>query len=158
MMTKEKFKILVKEACRKKLKKAFKFLMEEKEKVSSKMGKLRYSELAMQNYLSTQELSTSKKKLLFLLRVRMLKIPNNMGQRNLCRLCQDENTSQLDNQEHLLLCSKIRENLSEIDENDNIKYDHIYETDIQKVKPAINLLQKAIRTRKLLLSDAPSAP
>ena len=77
-MTKEKFKILVKEACRKK---AFKFLMEEKEKVSSKMGKLQYSELAMQNYLSTQELSTPKKKLLFLFRVRMLKIPNNMGQK-----------------------------------------------------------------------------
>ena len=87
-MTKETFKNLVKEACRKK---AFNFLMEEKEKVSSKMGKLMYSELAMQNYLSSQELSTPKKKLLFLLRVRMLKIPNNMGQRNMCSLCEDEN-------------------------------------------------------------------
>ena len=154
-MTKETFKNRVKEACRKK---AFKFLMEEKEKVCSKMGKLRYSELAMQNYLSSQELSTQKKKLLFLLRVRMLKIPNNMGQRNVCSLCEDDNNKHLDNQEHLLFCSKIRENLSEIEKNDNIKYEHIYETDIQKLKAVINLLQKAIRTRKLLLSDAPSAP
>ena len=111
------------------------------------MGKLWYSELAMQNYLSTQELSTPKKKLLFLLRVRMLKIPNNMGQRSVCSLCQNENNRHLDNQEHLLLCAKIRENLREIDDYDNIKYEHIYETDIQKLKPAINLLQKAIRTR-----------
>ena len=154
-MTKETFKNRVKEACRKK---AFKFLMEEKEKVCSKMGKLRYSELAMQNYLSSQELSTQKKKLLFLLRVRMLKIPNNMGQRNVCSLCEDDNNKHLDNQEHLLLCSRIRENLSELEKNDNIKYEHIYETDIQKLKAVINLLQKAIRTRKLLLSDAPSAP
>ena len=38
-----------------------------------------------------------------------------MGQRNVCSLCEDENNKHLDNQEHLLLCSKIRENFSELE-------------------------------------------
>ena len=57
----------------------------------------------------------------------------------------------LDNQEHILACNKIKENLKELDENTLIKYEHIFEADVKILKPVIDLVQKELRIRKTLL-------
>ena len=133
--------------------------MEEKEKVKGKMVNIQYSDLSLQEYLATQEITTQKKKLLFLLRTRMLNLPNNFGQKNVCELCTEEGQNQvIENQEHLLVCTGIKAELRDLQDNTTIKYEHIFDRDIYKQKAAANLIHKAIQTRKKIMSASPSAP
>ena len=128
------------------------------------MGKLRFTSLNMQEYLASQELSTADKKLLFSLRTRMVRnISCNFGKRTICPLCNgdedlasDNENLPLDNQEHLLLCDKLKESSQELQENTDVIYEHIFENNVKILKPAIKLFQKAIRIRKTLLT--PCAP
>ena len=80
-LTMEEISMLSRESFRTKLKKAinaaaFKWLMEEKVN-KSKLKDLNYEKLEMQNYLGINNLETSEKKFLFLMRTRMLDIKSN---------------------------------------------------------------------------------
>ena len=80
-LTLEEIKGLPQESFRSKLKRAidtaaFKWLMEEK-KSKSKLEKLNFENLKMQNYLGSNELETLEKKLLFQIRTRMLNVKAN---------------------------------------------------------------------------------
>ena len=61
----------VKKACKEA---AFSYLKEEQLKVNKKMGKLKYSELCIQEYLKTNEMPNRLKKLTFKLRMKMIKV------------------------------------------------------------------------------------
>ena len=118
------------------------------------MGKLIYSELKMQEYLQTNLLNTTQKKILYKLRVRMVNVSNNMGAKLNCPLCRVDSQvgQQLDSQEHLLVCPKIKDEVKEIRENTTVAHDDIYSDNIMEQKATVVLFQKAIRTRTILMS------
>ena len=150
--TKETFKSIVKDKCKKA---AFEFLLEEQKKVNRKMGKLKYTELKMQNYLQSNIITTSQKKLLYRLRVRMVNVSNNMGQKTPCPLCTEEcqTLQNLDCQEHLFDCSIIKEEVQEIQNNTIVRHDDVYSDDIMKQKAAVELFQKAIKARTIIMAS-----
>ena len=161
--SKDKFKEMVKMKCKQA---ALQYLLDEKSKVHRKMGKINYPELKMQEYLQTNILTTAQKKLLYKLRVRMVNVSNNMGKKIHCPLCQDSpqhcqdgplcqhgsSIGHLDNQEHLLDCVRIKEEVQEIKDNTTVEHDDIYSDDINKQKAAVELFQQAVKTRTFLLS------
>ena len=71
-MKKESFKNLVKKSC---TKVAYEHLIIEKNKLS-KLKNMQYTELTMQKYLKSNQISTRMKKLLFKLRTRMIDVGN----------------------------------------------------------------------------------
>ena len=93
---KETFKKIIKTKIRNL---AFSDLMKEKEG-KSKMKDLTYSELKMQDYLVSNELTRSEKQLLFKIRTRMINTPDNMGQNTLCKICHISR----DEMSHVLNC------------------------------------------------------
>ena len=119
------------------------------------MGKLSYSELKMQDYLQTNLLNTTQKKILYKLRVRMINVSNNMGIKVQCSLCQEDSADEqnLDSQEHLLVCPRIKDEVKEIRDNTTVAHDDIYSDNIIKQKAAVVLFQKAIRTRSIIMSN-----
>ena len=138
-MKKDKFKLIVKAACKKT---AFKYLLKEQENVQSKMGNIKYRDFKMQEYLKTEEISTKLKKLAFKLRLRMVRVSNNMGIKGPCPLCKHIITGavQYDTQEHLIGCVILKEKVQEIRENTEIKMNDIFSDNIMKVKMAVELL------------------
>ena len=109
-MKKEKFKSLVRKACRKS---AFNYLISKKDS-HSKMRDLSYTDLSIQSYLTSDKIHPSKAKTLFLSRTRMLKVNNNFKQSHAdlnCPLCSGEENNGikfLDDQHHLLLPSQVK--------------------------------------------------
>ena len=150
--SKKRFKDIVKESCKRT---ALKYLLDEKAKVNRKMGKLSYSELKMQDYLQTNLLNTTQKKILYKLRVRMINVSNNMGVKVQCFLCREDSADEqnLDSQEHLLVCPRIKDEVKEIRDNTTVAHDDIYSDNIMKQKAAVVLFQKAIRTRSIIMSN-----
>ena len=147
--SKENMKEKVKKACKEA---AFSYLKEEQLKVNKKMGKLKYSELCIQEYLKTNEMPNRLKKLTFKLRMKMIKVAKNYGQNKLCPLCKDdeENGQVMDSQEHLLSCVKIKSEVAEVNENVLVKHDDIYGENVYQIKRAAELLEKSIKARKRL--------
>ena len=151
IIKKATFKEQVKQACKQS---AFNYLLKEKMKVESKMGKLKYDELKMKEYLSTNLISTKHKKLLYSLRTRMTNLPYNRGVKSMCSLCKDiEKEEQLLNQEHLLLCQKLKNEVIEIRQNNTVIYDDIFSENIEKMNHAVKLFEKAINTREKLIQN-----
>ena len=83
---------------------AFHKLQEEKQK-NSKMIALRYTNLSLQPYLSTESrLSNNEKRALFRWRTHMIKVKQNYGVKDaMCPLCKKESDSQY----HLLTCPEL---------------------------------------------------
>ena len=117
VMSKEKIKEKVKKACKEA---AFQFLKDEQRKVVKKMGKIQYSDLSMQKYLTSNEMNSRLKKLAFKTRMRMVKVAKNYGLDKLCPLCKDDpvHGQVSDSQEHLLLCPKLKEGVKEQQEGE----------------------------------------
>ena len=115
-MSKYTFKKLVKEKI---YMLAYSYLLDEKSK-SKKLVNL--STWKMQDYLLTEKLSLSGKRLLFSLRIRMLEVKNNFkskyGENLKCSLCENHQ----EDQEHLLICPEI---VSEVDTS-QILYNDIF--------------------------------
>ena len=91
------------------------------------MDNLQYDEVKCSDYLKFSHISTDEAKLLFKLRTRMYAVKNNFKGRYLndlnCRLCSENS---LENQEHLLECSILKNCIPELSENTDIKYHHIF--------------------------------
>ena len=75
LIKKEKFKEMVKKACKKV---AFNYLIKEKNK-KSKLSELKYNDLNMQSYFQTHLISKRKQILLFKFRSRMINVGANFG-------------------------------------------------------------------------------
>ena len=78
----------------------------------------------------------------------MINVGSNFGRKDTCKLCKME----LDNQEHIIQCSKIKDEVSEVRQNYIIKHDDIYSKSFQKKKAAVKLYAVALRKRKEILN------
>ena len=117
---------------------AFGELMEEKSNLK-KLGKLEYSKLELQPYLSSQNLTIKQKQMAFKWRTRMTKVGWNYGAKNKCPLCSVAD----DTQEHILSCSKLCPD-SMTDDCD---------FDLNNFEPHIKNLEAAIRRRETALEE-----
>ena len=134
MMTKFEFRRLVKQQIRLK---SNAFLSELKDK-HSKTQKLQIQE-KIADYLVNKNLSTSHKKLLFLLRCRMSKEKNNYKQMHtnlVCRLCVEVDS--VESLEHLSVCSFVHQHVPEIT---TISVDDIY-SDVEVKMKAVKIWSK----------------
>ena len=77
----------------------------------------------------------------------MVRVYRNYGSQQLCPL----GCGLSDTQENLLQCSVIKMNCFAVLINQDVKHGDIYGTDEDKMTNAVNLFDKAITTRKLLL-------
>ena len=74
----------------------------------------------------------------------MTKVGYNYGNKEECPLCESNSPDQ---QEHLLACERIQ---NEIEENllNNIDHKDIYDSDISKMKIVGEVMEKVLRKRK----------
>ena len=117
----------------------------------SKMSKLVYSELKMQTYVKSKELSLTLKRTLFAYRLRMLEFGENFRGQRPSVPCPFQCTDELDNQLHLYTCKVTSKILSESD----VKHEDFLteEVDTEKVK----ILEKALNRRKQTIeSECPN--
>ena len=112
----------------------------------SKLAKLTYDKLGLQEYLSDSKISIKHKKLAFQFRTHMIRTASNFGSKDSCPLGCDH----IDNQESLLTCDIIKMNNFEVMTSD-IKYDDVFGENSEKIGNAVSLLDKALRTRETLL-------
>ena len=122
-----------------------KYLIQLRNKHSKSSGLQTYK---MQAYLTTNELSTDEKQLLFQLRTRTFNCKANYksqyGDNITCIICGSE-----DNQTHLLLCSRTTAGVN----TDNVRYEDIFGILDKQVRVA-KVLKKVIRNRKIILENS----
>ena len=118
---------------------AYTYLSEEKLK-KTKLANL--TTWQMQDYLVSDKLSLSEKRLLYMLRVRMIEVKNNFsskyGDKLECSLC----LNHIEDQENLLKCSEI---VSEVNTSE-ITYRDIYGT-LEKQAEAIKIWKQVLKVR-----------
>ena len=137
-----KFKKMVKKAC---AKSAFEYLCEER---GSKTSGLKYSELKIQGYLKSENLSTKEKQLIFPLRTRMIPVSHNFGNKTKqCPLC----LMGPDSQQHILECFIIRgSNKNIIFNTEAPQYNDIFSKDETKLKQISKIFSLALRTKEVM--------
>ena len=149
-MKKAKFKKVLKEKLNKK---APNFLYTQRDREDrSKTKNLKL--FGFQNYLKTTALSTKEKKTLFSLRTRMIDVKTNYRNKykyNMqCRLCEDK--SEEESEKHLLKCSKIIQQCTNLDIS-NAKYEDIFSEDIDTQISITKIFTFVFKTRAKLLND-----
>ena len=121
--------------------------MKEKEG-KKKLTNINYSELKIQDYLVSKDLTTSQKQLIFQIRTKMIPTPDNMGQNSWCKLC----LISRDQMSHVLECFVLRLACQDSYQTTiNVKISDAYECDIQKVKDLALVFQRMWRKRLELL-------
>ena len=150
--SKDAFKIIVKEAIRKK---ALLYL-QTLQNSHSKSKNLSYSKMMLQPYLepSDAKLSIHEKQFIFSARSRMMDVLDNFktGKMSLqCRAC-DKSP---EHQEHLLLCDKLSDN--EVT-NSLPEYKDIFCNDPQKVAKIGRQLKNKYEKLKKVINNKPDAP
>ena len=109
------------------------------------MKDLTYSELKMQDYLVSNELTRSEKQLLFKIRTRMINTPDNMGQNTLCKICHISR----DEMSHVLNCVVLQ--LACQDGSVTVEISDAY-GDIGKQKKLAEVYQRKWRIREKILN------
>ena len=112
---------------------AFSDLMREKEG-KSKMRDLTYTELKMQDYLVSNELTRTEKQLLFKIRTKMINTPDNMGQNTPCKLCHISR----DEMSHVLTCFVVKLACQDVSDSDSVQIIDAY-GDITKQKKLVEV-------------------
>ena len=143
-MKKEEFKKLVKEKCREI---SLAYLLEGNQE-KSKMKNLKYYELSLQPYLTSNEITTRRKKYLFKFRTRMTNVGFNYGNKIKCPLCHIED----DEQGHLFKCIIIKLHNKDVYNMKDEKYEDIYSMNIEKLTNISKICESAIRTRNKLIT------
>ena len=122
-----------------------KYLFELRNKHTKSSGLQTYK---LQAYLTTNELSTDEKQLLFQLRTRTFNCKanykNQYGDNITCILCGSE-----DNQKHLLFCSRITAGVN----TESVSYDDIFGV-LDKQVRVVKVLKKVTRNRKIILENS----
>ena len=145
-MGKEPFKNIVK----KKLKdKAADFLFSYKAKHSKTKHLNTYK---LQSYLSSDQLSTNEKKLLFSLRTRSVDVKRNYKNKHkfnmLCSLCKDD--SEEETELHLLKCPKILDETKDDIDITEAKYEDIFSNDLDDQVVITKIFKEVLKAKKLL--------
>ena len=142
-MKKSKFKTLVKE----KIRDAAHYYLIQKKESLSKLNNLS-SEFNLKEYLTTDKLSTQEKQLLFQLHTHMIPVKGNFSSMYKddmsCRLC---NTNSDETQEHILACPIL------IQSSDSIKYEDIFDQNLDKQIKAVKHWSKLLKTRTIKLTE-----
>ena len=99
---------------------------------------------SMQPYLISSDLSTQNKQILFKLRSKMLKIKSNyssMYRNNMqCSLCEQVGT--IENEEHLLVCSRLTDHPSLKDDIGTVQYSDVFSSNGQKQQLATKVFKQ----------------
>ena len=123
---------------------AFEYLWSKRK---SKLSSNTYSNLKIQNYFITNEITTKQKLIIFKARTRMLNVAYNFGNKTKCPLCKIGE----DNQKHLIECIVIKLNCHEISYNTDSQSEDIFTENITKLNKISQLLQVATRKRDEIL-------
>lgn len=148
-------KQVLKKQLKSKIKKtAFKHLNKLKSQ-HSKVRHMSYTELVLQPYLKSKNITNEQAKLLFGLRTKTVKgIKANFAQMNLkCLHCplkcwENDEAPEIDTQEHLLKCKK----LADTEKTGRVEYSQNY-SDLMKQKEAIVVFKYYLEKREDLLSN-----
>ena len=144
-MKKEEFKKLVKE----KLETMASNFLEDLKENHSKTEKL--FEYKLQNYLTSQNLSTEQKKLLFSLRTRSIHVKTNYRNKYkfnmFCSLCDDK--TEEESELHLLRCLST---VAEVGQIGDSKYEDIFSPDGTRQDKITEIFRKIFRIRKTLVN------
>ena len=144
-ISKKKFKRYVKEKTKQV---AMKYLNQLKER-HSKSKNLEFYDFNCKEYLKDRRISQEEAKLMFKLRTRMVSVrcnfKNKYGNNLNCDLCK----TNLDNQEHLLVCPVIKNSIPEFKKYKNVKYSDIFGTD-DEVVSAAKIFYKITQERERL--------
>ena len=146
--SKTKFKNFIK---KKALEIAQKYLQRKKEK-HSKLDNLEFKKLKCAPYLKDPRISQKEAKLLFRLRTRMYHVKSNYKNKYINNLICDLCKSATCDQQHLMECSILKKEISQLKENTVIKYSDIF-TNNDKIIPAIKLFSIICRRREELLDE-----
>ena len=114
------------------------------------MDNLKYKQLIIQKYLSSDLFSKKEAQKLFMFRSRMAQFAKNFpnGTDNFeCRICKKENT--IDNEAHSLNCDLI---INQIPNAANQKVEHLWGQNIKKMKEITNILIQIMDIRSILLT------
>ena len=94
-------------------------------------------------------MSIRQKKLAFQTRTHMLRTAPNFGSTTTCPLGCDK----VDDQEHLVMnCDIVKLNNFEVLTNTEVKYEDVFGEDVDKIKKAVVIVEKSVRTREILLN------
>ena len=108
-------------------------------------------EYKLQNYLTSQNLSTEQKKLLFSLRTRSIHVKTNYRNKYkfnmICSLCDDK--TEEESELHLLRCSST---VAEVGQIGDSKYEDIFSPDVTKQAKITEIFRKILRIRKTLMN------
>ena len=109
----------------------FEYLLNDKNtKSKSKLKNLEYTKLEIQKYLTSDKLSTRRKKLMFIARTRMLQVGDNFGNKDeLCPLCLLEKNDQ----PHIIQCLVVQFKCPEVFNDTDSKYEDIFSNEPEKM-------------------------
>ena len=147
IMSKEVFKGKVSSAVQKA---GYQFLSSEKLKMSKVMN-VQHESLSLQEYFTPSFLNIQEAKMLFRIRSRMVDVKMNFKNKHtttLCPVCETVGVN--DSQEHILECAQLVKNQN-ILANSDIRYIHIFESDIKKQTTALRLFIVLWDERKKIL-------
>ena len=131
---------------------AFIYLIDQvKERNMTKIINNKYSELKIQDYLNSSEVSRNVKKFIFKLRSKMIDVSANFGKKEVCPICKTDENNQL----HLLDCEGLDLDLDISGQitDKNTMYNNIYEEDSDVVIEVSRLLYKAYQKRDIILDQ-----
>ena len=116
----------------------------------SKSTKLDSTKLKSQDYLFNESLNPREMKLLFQFRTRMFDCGGNFENlyagASFCKLCKISRETQ----SHLFDCYVLKNSITKLRVNQNVKYDHIFENNERQVE-ALKLIDHIITNREILL-------
>ena len=134
----------MKESCRRK---ALKYLLEEKSKLT-KLSSINYTgPLEIQNYLKSKDMTVRRKKLTFRLRTRLTMVGYNVGLKVMCPLCHIHE----DNQEGILECFVLKLTCPELYQSKEEVYEDLFSTDTAKINKITSIFQACLNKREEML-------
>ena len=144
-MSKNAFKLKVNEVIKKA---AFDWLMSKRAKIHSKGSEINYNYLNIQDYFLPANMNVTQCNLLFALRARMAAVKCNFRNKYddlTCPVCMDSKYE--DTQLHLLDCKTLLSGTNILVRN-NICYNDIYSSDIQKQERIVGLFEDLFSKRR----------
>ena len=149
-MSKYKFKKFIRDACHKF---AFKYLIEEKNKLS-KGKQIVYERLETQNYLMPgSELSQDDSKQIYLLRTNNFMVKCNFPGMYKDKKCISELCSEEDSTRHIFYCKYLENKNEQCISIENISYEDIYSKNTHKQLIVKNIFMKKFNTRNKIFSS-----
>ena len=123
--------------------------MKNLQQTHSKVKHIKYNDLEIAPYLIDSNFKNDDKFLLFKLRTSMVNVKGNFShsyQDTTCNLCQKDEPQ---TQEHLLECTELIKNCSQLFDNRNILYKDLFEGKRKQLR-CTQLFKNILETKKLI--------